>query len=256
MSIIKIEFPADRPDIAKVLGEALISVSKLDDGMGCGGCASVSDEVQRTAEPDGFLGSAGLNDGKADPDLSGAGSDDNGMFNKDEIEETNNLVDPANVDTKGVPFNAEFCGRAAKPYYASGKRSGQWKKRQGVDELAYDNWYAAELAKVVPATTGQDNQQAAINTASAFGGQQRQQQDGDANTADVNTGEVAPHDAGTLMAWVSEMQAAGRITQEQVNTAYQQAGVTMPDVFPGPNKTEETIAQAVRNVHTILVSWA
>lgn len=246
MSIIKIEFPADRPDIALALSTALQTIGTVET-KGCGGCTSVSDEVQRTAEPDGLGHDAGVDAGSS---LDGAGSDGHGQFTKTEQEEQENLVDPANVDTKGVPFNAEFCSKAAKPYYASGKRSGQWKKRQGVDELAYDNWYAAELAKVVPPDAGQ-GEQSSVNTASAFGGQAQGQQE----QAGANTGEVAPHDAGTLMAWVSEMQAAGRITQEQVNTAYQQAGVTMTDVFPGPNKTVETIAQAVRNVHTILVSW-
>ena len=244
MSIIKIEFPADRSDIAKVLGEALITIS--DHG-------GVKVETDRPDVHDTISYEQLTSDNAVDTSSAvsqDAGSDDHGQFNKDEIEEQDNLVDPANTDTKGVPFNAEFCGKAAKPYYASGKRSGQWKKRQGVDELVYDNWYAAELAKVTTSDTSQ-GEQPSVNTGAAFGGQQQQQQGGD-----VNAGEVAPHDAGTLMAWVSEMQAAGRITQEQVNTAYQQAGVTMTDVFPGPNKTVETIAQAVRNVHTILVSWA
>ena len=253
MSMIKIEFPADRPDIAKILGEAIISISER------GGVKIETDrpDVHSITSPaPAVSGEVGENLEKVVGDFVASvanGSDDHGQFTKDELEEQKNLVDPANTDTKGVPFNAEFCGNAAKPFYASGKRSGQWKKRQGVDELVYDNWYAAELAKVAPVATGQDSQQAAVNTASAFGGQQ--QPGGDVNAAGANTGEVVPHDAGTLMAWVSEMQAAGHITQEQVNTAYQQAGVTMTDVFPGPNKTEGTIAQAVRNVHIILASW-
>jgi len=242
MSIIKIEFPADRPDIAKVLGAALITLSEIgaktvgkvqELGEGYAGAAETVKDIQH--EP--ALGSAVSQD---------AGSDDNGMFTEPELEESQRLMDAANTDTKGVPFNEEFCGKAAKPFYASGKRVGQWKKRQGVDDLVYDSWYAAELAKAPTTSSTTEN---TVNTASAFGNQaQGQQQQSIAEP-------TAPHDAGTLMAWVSEMQAASRITQQQVNEAYQQAGVTMTDVFPGPNKTEVTIAQAVQAVHAILLSW-
>lgn len=245
MSIIKIEFPADRPDIALALSTALQTIGTVK-VKGCDGCNEPgSDEVEFQAH---VKAEGASEESIASATSQDAGSDDHGQFTKTETEEQDNLVDPANTDTKGVPFNAEFCGKAAKPYYASGKRSGQWKKRQGVDELVYDNWYAAELAKVATSGAGQGDQ-APVNTASAFSGQQQQE-------PAANNEPAVPHDAGTLMAWVSEMQAANRITQQQVNEAYQQAGVTMTDVFPGPNKTEETIAQAVRNVYTILVSWA
>ena len=243
MSTIKIEFPADRPDIAKILGEALVFVSEISTG---GYKETVSDEVQRTSETEHGTATGG---GTAATSQD-AGSDDNGQFSKTEIDEQNNLVDPTVVDTKGVPFNAEFCSKAAKPFYASGKNSGQWKKRQGVEESAYDTWYMAELAKVVTSELDGPSQggQAAVNTASAFGQDNQQQQN--------NNMPAAPHDAGSLMAWVSEMQTAGRINQQQVNDAYAQAGVTMTDVFTGPGKTVDTIAQAVGNVHNILVSWA
>ena len=53
---------------------------------------------------------------------------------------------PDGVDHNGVEKNAEFCGNAASPFYGSGKRKGQWKKRQGVADEAYDEWYAEERA--------------------------------------------------------------------------------------------------------------
>ena len=117
--------------------------------------------------------------------------------------------DGGKVDEKGVAFNAEFCSKAAIPFYGSGKKKGQWKKRQGVDEGAYDDWYADELfsGKIedsTPAETTSDSNVAA----NAFGN----------NTAVID--EATPQDAGQLMKWVSEQQAAANITQQQVTDAY------------------------------------
>lgn len=117
------------------------------------------------------------------------------------------------VDEKGVPFNAELCGKAAIPFYGSGKKKGQWKKRQGVDEDAYDEWYAEAL---LGARIEEDPEDQATETtsdssvaANFFGEQQT-----------AAAGEDVPQDAGQLMKWVSEQQAAGNITQQQVTDAY------------------------------------
>jgi hypothetical protein len=135
------------------------------------------------------------------------------------------------VDTKGVPFHSDFCGNAADPYYSTGKRAGQWKKRKGVTDSAYDFWYAGKLSELDEAREeleerGEDdhaNEQ--VNTAGAFGGGQRQEQPPAAS---------APKDAGSFMAWVSEKQAAGLLTQEDIAGAYAAAGVQVTDLFP-PN---------------------
>ena len=135
------------------------------------------------------------------------------------------------VDTKGVPFHSDFCGNAADPYYSTGKRAGQWKKRKGVTDSAYDFWYAGKLSELDEAREereerGEDdhaNEQ--VNTAGAFGGGQRQEQPPAAS---------APKDTGSFMAWVSEKQAAGLLTQEDIAGAYAAAGVQVTDLFP-PN---------------------
>jgi hypothetical protein len=114
-----------------------------------------------------------------------------------------------------VPFNPELCGKAAIPFYGSGKKKGQWKKRQGVSEDAYDEWYAEALlgARIEeePADTAATETTSDSNVAAnAFGNQQQQ----------AAAGEDVPQDAGQLMKWVSEQQAAGNISQQQVTDAY------------------------------------
>ena len=144
----------------------------------------------------------------------------------------------AEVDEKGVGFDAKFCSKAKIPFYASGKTQGQWKKRQGVDPTAYDAWYAEQLAKLPPPSSGADDD---VDTAAAFGA------NGQAAGA-----EVVPKDAGEFMGWVAEKQAASLITQDQIGQAYLDAGITVPDLFP-PNE-KDAIEAAVSAVYAILVA--
>lgn len=148
-------------------------------------------------------------------------------------------------DTKGVPFDSNFCGQAKDPYYGSGKRAGQWKKRKGVDDAAYDTWYAEKLAKLAPPAGQQE--EAPVNTAGAFappaaaGGA----------TPPPPAASNAPQDTGSFMGWVSEKQAAGALTQEQVNAAWAEAGVEMGDLF---NKAPEEVAANIKKVYDVLVA--
>ena len=123
--------------------------------------------------------------------------------------------DGAKRDEKGVAFNGEFCSKAAIPFYGSGKKKGHWTTRQGVDEGAYDDWYADELFSGKIEDSGQEqanettsDSNVATNT---FGNN---------TAANTQTDEATPQDAGQLMKWVSEQQAASNITQQQVTDAY------------------------------------
>lgn len=137
------------------------------------------------------------------------------------------------TDLKGVPFNEQFCGKAADPYYKEGNaRAGQWKKRQGVDQKDYDGWYAEELAKLDGLPDVSEDEPKEVNTASAFGG-------GQANTAPANGGE--------LMAWISAKQTANVLTQAMIDEAYQVTGVSVPDLFM-PDKA----AAAVASIYGVL----
>ena len=126
------------------------------------------------------------------------------------------------VDENGVEFNAEFCGKAKIPFYASGKRKGQWKRKQKLDENTYDAWYAAEHIKVQtgPATLVTP---VAPDTAAAFGG----------TSEPEPVDDDAPTGAGELMKWISEQMNAGNLTQGDVDAGYATAAVTPADLFSG-----------------------
>lgn len=190
---IKIEFPADRKVVALAIGKALTEIGQ--------GTPAV-DSFSKAAEEHAHLG--GPQDHPTD---SPAASDAIGAVD----EQAGTQVDGAGqsatkVDEKGVAFNPEFCSKAAVPFYGAGKKKGQWKRRQGVDEDAYDEWYAGELFSDQMTAHEEDEPDLA---AEAFGGQQHPAPD-----------ENVPQDAGQLMKWVSEQQAAGNITQQQVTDAY------------------------------------
>ena len=231
MNMITIEFPADRSDIARHMGAALTAIGSRTELVAAEPIAGTIE----TAEP----GATETTELTAD-----VGSDDNGQFSKEETEEGNDLTERSKVDTKGVPYHPDFCGKAAKPFYASGARGGQWKKRQGVDDEDYDAWYAAELA-TISGSTG--DTESTVNTGDAFGAGCGEQ---------GHATPVVPHDAGALMAWVSEMQGADRLNQGQVNAAYEQAGFGMQKIFPSPENTSEIIAERVGLLHSILSVWA
>lgn len=138
-----------------------------------------------------------------------------------------------------------YCGEAQDPFYSSGKRSGQWKKKRGVSDKDYDDWYAEELAELRGGATDEESHQpAAVNTAGAFGNGQAQQQ----------SAPAAPQDTGEFMGWVSEKQAGGHITQDDIQQAYNQAGVQVTDLFP-PNDPQ-TIAGRIRQLYDLLAPKA
>ncbi len=173
------------------------------------------------------------NDGSAD--LGGVGSADIGAG------KTVDITDDADsrVDERGVPFSVKFCAEAKEPFYASGPYKGQWKKGRGVDQALYDEWYARAL----PAES-QQTQQTQVNTAAAFGGT------GGTPSPSAFDAKPAPTDAGALMGWISEKQAADLLVQADIDTAYTMAQVSVMDLFP-PN-TPQVIAQRVGVLYQIL----
>lgn len=201
MSTIKIEFPAGDPAAAAAFAVALGILAGNDKPD-----IDFADFAEPEAPPPGKPA-----DTAAEPET---------------LEHSATTAEPSSstpVDTKGVVFNAQFCANAKDPYYGTGKRMGQWKKGKGVDEAAYDAWYNGELAKLTAVPT----EQTVINTASAFGAATR-------TPAGVPASSAAPVDVGSFMAWVSEKQAAGLLTQEQVNQGWTTAGVDFAGLFNSP----------------------
>ena len=123
MSMIKLEIPSDEPNVAAAFGRALLEIAG-----------------EPVDTPEAVSGPSSLNEALVDAattleQLNGADEDANGTSTETTPPAGN---DATRVDLHGVPYNATFCSSAEQPYYASGKRKGQWKKRQKVDEGEYD----------------------------------------------------------------------------------------------------------------------
>jgi len=166
-----------------------------------------------------------------------------------------------NLDTKGVGKHADYCGNAKVPFNATGKKKGQWKKRQGVTEEAYDEWYALSLAAI---GSGSGEQKPEINTDNAFNGngdQDRspeintdaafgQQQQSAVNGQVLNNGQSQQKkveggrtfvDAGEYMKWQAEQQAAGNITNGDIESGYAANSIGIQDLFD-PAKASNAVA--------------
>lgn len=157
------------------------------------------------------------------------------------------------VDMHGVAFDPTYCADAEEPFYSSGPRKGQWKKRRGVDEGDYDGWYAARRAAADAARplAEEPREERRVDTSAAFGS---------AGTTGKQSGrslfeaDTTPQTTGELMVWVSEKQAAQRLLQADIDAAYQTAGVVVQDMFP-PNDAA-TIKRHVATIYQLLAAKA
>jgi hypothetical protein len=141
------------------------------------------------------------------------------------------------LDRHGVAFNEQYCAKAADPFYNQGPREGQWKKRKGLDDAVYDAWYASQRAPAAAAPAAE------FDASAAFGGA----------PAEAPT-QNAPVDGAAFMVWTSEMLAAGRLTQPDINEAWKSLGLTPAAVFPP--KTPDEIARNVGNLYAALSAVA
>jgi hypothetical protein len=263
--MIRIEFPADRTDIAAAIGRALLEIGgvalnhKVRERIG-----DIEVETVTTTQPvAGAEELADLQDSNEMADsshieakipasqggtmLGGAiqpGDEVSFETNSGEVI-TGTAADNGTlpqVDGKGVAFHAAFCGISAKPFYETGKTSGQWKKRRGVDQAAYDTWYAEQLEQgaeqMQPGAT-----QTAVDTAGAFNGDGAEP-----------THTHAPTTCGDFMGWASAKQAANLLTQGEITDAYTGAGLVITDLFP-PND-DAVIAERVAVLYSALSAKA
>jgi len=145
------------------------------------------------------------------------------------------------LDLNGVVYNPEFCADAKDPYYANGKRKGQWKKRVKVDENVYDEWYASMLPDPDDV---EPEDEAEYDTDSAFG----------ASQPAASEPVKALESTGALMQWVATKQAAKAITPDDVAQAYAQAGCQVADLFPPNNPV--TINGHLATIYGALVGKA
>ena len=124
-------------------------------------------------------------------------------------------IEQERLDTNGVPFDERFCANAKDPYYGTGKRTGQWKKARGVDDAAYDAWYAGQIGATNPPPT-----------------------------PPTETEKLAPTTAGEFFTFVAKEQAEGRITPAHMQSAYSLEGLSAEDVMsPDAAHAENAIAR-------------
>lgn len=150
------------------------------------------------------------------------------------------------VDPHGVTFDPEYCGVSETPFYTSGKRKDQWKKKRNVPDATYDAWYLTQLpTKEGTQNTGTGDDEP-VNTAGAFSGQQ-QQADG------ASDATPAPQSCGEFMGWVSAKQAAELLTQEDIGNAYATADIEVSDLF---SPDDALVKQRVTALYQILAAKA
>lgn len=145
-------------------------------------------------------------------------------------------------DEKGVAFHKVICSTAKKPFYASGARSGQWKKRNVVEFDDYDKWYAEQLASVPVAATQPAGD---VDVAGAFanaGGESDKPED------------WAPATAGELMVWVAEHQTAGTLAGSDLTDAYNELKLDPTAIFPSADNPEEAANDSMHNVFQYLLA--
>lgn len=218
--MFKIEFPAERTDIALAIGQALVAIGK--------GEALVNSPATTTApkSADTATASAGETvkttaaDTATDQDNQAANDSPpaHGATDQAGSADTNAPAGAGPKDEKGVTKHDKYCASAKDPFYGSGKKKGQWKKCQGVDEAEYDAWYAEQLAAIET----EPAPEAEFDTSNAFGGAQTNNPDSD-----------MPQDGGAFATWVSEHQAAGNITPADVDAAWEATGSHMGLLFTG-----------------------
>jgi len=160
------------------------------------------------------------------------------IFNKSahktpELEKKPSAKTETRADSKGVIFDGEYCANSAAPFYTAGPRKGQWKKRVGLPEQDYEDWYSHQLGleggeaeeSDEDFQSEDDHTPPPVDTSAAFKG------------VKSAPSENTPKTTGEFMQWSAEMKANGAITEPQIQDAYRQVGVQIHDLFP-PNSDD------------------
>jgi len=238
--MIKLEFPADRTDIALALSSALWRIGKRGEKPGR------SEHITDTDYPEPPAAEEHITDadyppvGVTTPEQPALPADVAGVPEPPRVGEAvaDDLPDPAQIDHHGVPFDPEFCSSAKQPFYESGPMQGQWKKKRGIDEHVYTAWHGSHSADAPAGEAPAPD----TDTAAAFS----------ADAPPPSPAPGAPQTFGDLMAWVSAQTAAGHLSPENITAAWETAGLSMIDLVP-PND-DATITERVAKLYAVLTS--
>jgi hypothetical protein len=257
-NMIKIEFPAGRSDIALAIGQALITIGQTSArrsevgmpaelGAGYAGWETKAAGDTRNAE-DAAWAALAAGDTRNVEDAAAeraelykytaepkAGETQTRGDSQGSYEHVGETMEERREDENGVEFNAKYCGEAAIPFYASGKRKGQWKKRKSVEEGVYDDWYANCSEDIIATTAPKDEPEPnPEKAANAF------------KKAPAATEDDAPSTFPELMTWFADQQAAGNYEAEHLEKAFQALNITTLDLV------QDTTGDKVRAVYEYL----
>lgn len=218
--MFKIEFPAERTDIALAIGQALVAIGKGEALVNSPAASTAPKSADTATASAGETVKTTAADTATDQDNQAANDSApaHGATDQAGSADTNAPAGAGPKDEKGVTKDDKYCASAKDPFYGSGKKKGQWKKRQGVDEAEYDAWYAEQLAAVET----EPAPEAEFDTSNAFGGAQTNNPDSD-----------MPQNGEDFMVWLAEKKTAGKITEEMVDEAWQSTGVQVGFIFTG-----------------------
>jgi hypothetical protein len=224
--MIKIEFPSDRSDIALAIGRALIAIGQAEGLDGGQLETSVKTDTRTDQEKTEERDKLYQHNPEAKPGETQTRGDSHGTYEHvgktGEFMEEVSEIDPR-VDEKLVIFDAKYCGEAAVPFYASGKRKGQWKKRKSVEEVDYDEWYASKLEQT-PTQTQIVRDEPAPDPEKAANAFKK------SPVVDVK----APANFGELMAWFSGQQTAGNYESHHLEQAFKTLNLSTLDLVQDP----------------------
>ena len=232
------------PTVEKPLAETVTEQASSTETLNSAAVGASTTSSEKKQQVD--AASAGTSTTQQDATLQTAGSANAAL--------AGNATD--NLDEKGVGFNAAYCSQAKVPFNQTGKKKGQWKRRQGVAEEAYDAWHAASVLAAPASIIGEEridetadvtdintagaftNGEQQINTAGAF--QNGEQINNGQNHQPQEQGAKTFADAGEFMQWLSEQQAANLITSGDIDSAYAATSSSMGDLFD-PSKAADAV---------------
>ena len=149
---IKIEIPSDNKALAGVIGRALSDYAVAETLTITGSGASDGEYVK--TDPDNVVELGQQFQAATKGPQTDATSEDSHAEQEEEKGQDFTALSNGKTDIKNVPFIPAICGEAKDPFYASGPRKGQWKKKRNVSDETYDMTYNNALAQVNTSSIG------------------------------------------------------------------------------------------------------
>lgn len=218
---IKIEFPADNVNLARIFGEALLQYSGA--AVNFTKLAEETKPAPKKKEP--TPSQKAFAPKEPTPSI---------FDTAPVVEEPAPVVEPepepepeptVKNDANGVPFDEKYCTDVV---VKSGKNKGQWKPNDEVSPAEFRRWYATQVPAEEEVAKPVKRARKTVSEA----GRKIGPVEPPVGQPAVKREEIKPHDCATLMAWISDRQALGFLTQEDFSQACSALNLTVRDLFP------------------------